>query len=611
MSEIRKLSESIEVLDQHATSLMQRFADLSGENKKWTAASRMLSGTGLWSLQNRIRAIGAWLEIYYNAQSKKMKQDLEYAESLAKLAEIQEGLNKQEEAAKRIQDSKIVKTLAHLELKKKELKKLEDELEKKKELNVEDTERMRLLKMEVSALSQTTKQYQQMHSVIKDAVELNKKKGKGLLTDAEIEKKASDMVLKQYSFTLAKMNAMKIAQTKIMAWKLRREEKKELKQKERDKLASLAKEAWDARKVGLSDDDATGGVGAGIFKSDEVRALRKQMMSMVSSSAFGQILTLGLAKQKILGGEEGETRRPTIEALKRFRTWAKGEEGYRKKLESIWKGAKKVLAFAGSYMMYFLLFIMGAFVVFSFIREIFKNAEVMNTVMTAMKEIFGAVFLVLSGFFDIFQAFFGGGTFGERLGTLLSGFMKIFGGLGAIIFSVGKGILKLAVGLAIGIITTYIKIIVGLFSKETWLGIWDKLKEKVFSKFGEWVANFDIMGKFRSFFAGLINKMLGPINKMLGWFGAGPIPMMAKGGIAKGGLTLVGERGPELVNLPKGAMVHSNAESRRMSGNTINVNVSGRVGASDSELRDIAKKIGRMVNTEINRTTSSSTNVRF
>ena len=87
--------------------------------------------------------------------------------------------------------------------------------------------------------------------------------------------------------------------------------------------------------------------------------------------------------------------------------------------------------------------------------------------------------------------------------------------------------------------------------------------------------------------------------------------MMAKGGIAKGGLTLVGERGPELVNLPKGAMVHSNAESRRMGGNTINVNVSGRVGASDSELRDIAKKIGRMVNTEINRTTSSSTNVRY
>ena len=84
----------------------------------------------------------------------------------------------------------------------------------------------------------------------------------------------------------------------------------------------------------------------------------------------------------------------------------------------------------------------------------------------------------------------------------------------------------------------------------------------------------------------------------------------AAGGISSGGMALVGETGPELVNLPKGARVHSNAESRGM-GNTINVSVNGRVGASDSELRDIAKKIGRMVSTEINRTTSSATNMRY
>lgn len=139
-----------------------------------------------------------------------------------------------------------------------------------------------------------------------------------------------------------------------------------------------------------------------------------------------------------------------------------------------------------------LMFILGAFLVFSFIREILKNAEVMNTVITALQEIFSGVMIIVSGFFDIFQAFFGGGTFGERLGTLLSGFMKIFGGLGAIIFSVGKGILKLAVGLLIGIATTYIKIIVGLFSIETWQGIYNKLKEKVFSRIGQWWDNLDL-----------------------------------------------------------------------------------------------------------------------
>ena len=81
------------------------------------------------------------------------------------------------------------------------------------------------------------------------------------------------------------------------------------------------------------------------------------------------------------------------------------------------------------------------------------------------------------------------------------------------------------------------------------------------------------------------------------------IPGMAGGGISPGGLTVVGERGPELVSLPRGARVHPNA---RM-GNVINVNVTGRVGASDSEIRDISRKIGAQLNREINRSTSSAT----
>jgi hypothetical protein len=55
--------------------------------------------------------------------------------------------------------------------------------------------------------------------------------------------------------------------------------------------------------------------------------------------------------------------------------------------------------------------------------------------------------------------------------------------------------------------------------------------------------------------------------------------------------------------------VHSNQESKQMmsggGGNNITVNVQGRIGASDSELRLIAQKVGQMINKEINRTTSS------
>ena len=63
---------------------------------------------------------------------------------------------------------------------------------------------------------------------------------------------------------------------------------------------------------------------------------------------------------------------------------------------------------------------------------------------------------------------------------------------------------------------------------------------------------------------------------------------------------MVGERGPELF-MPNasGTIIPNGA------GNTINVHVNGRLGASDNELRDIARRVGQMVNKQINRTTSS------
>ena len=83
----------------------------------------------------------------------------------------------------------------------------------------------------------------------------------------------------------------------------------------------------------------------------------------------------------------------------------------------------------------------------------------------------------------------------------------------------------------------------------------------------------------------------------------------ARGGITGSGLSIVGERGPELVKLPMGSRVFSNTNSRKMISNggvnNITVNVQGRIGASDTELRQIASKIGGMINKEVNRTTSS------
>jgi len=82
----------------------------------------------------------------------------------------------------------------------------------------------------------------------------------------------------------------------------------------------------------------------------------------------------------------------------------------------------------------------------------------------------------------------------------------------------------------------------------------------------------------------------------------------AEGGpITKTDTYLVGEKGPELVRLNAGNYVVPNhaLNSSSNSSNVINVSVNGRVGASDQELRDIARRVGSMINREINRTTTA------
>ncbi len=83
------------------------------------------------------------------------------------------------------------------------------------------------------------------------------------------------------------------------------------------------------------------------------------------------------------------------------------------------------------------------------------------------------------------------------------------------------------------------------------------------------------------------------------------------GGTSHGGMALVGEKGPEFVNLPAGSKVHSNRKSRTMVGGgggvtNINITINAR-DTSDGEMRRIASKIGDMVNNKINRSTSSRT----
>ena len=145
-------------------------------------------------------------------------------------------------------------------------------------------------------------------------------------------------------------------------------------------------------------------------------------------------------------------------------------------------------------------------------------------------------------------------------------------------------------------------------------GFWDNIKvwfKKQFIETRGWgMGLFNALLTFLAFHytriwaasVQIFGMSVGAAGSVAMGLGAGAVVhgAFASGGITGNGWSLVGEKGPELVRLPAGSRVFSNADSRSM-GNNITVNVQGRVGASDAEVRDIANKIGRLVNSQINR----------
>ncbi|HYG58656.1 MAG TPA: hypothetical protein VD902_11420, partial [Symbiobacteriaceae bacterium] len=73
------------------------------------------------------------------------------------------------------------------------------------------------------------------------------------------------------------------------------------------------------------------------------------------------------------------------------------------------------------------------------------------------------------------------------------------------------------------------------------------------------------------------------------------IPMLAAGGhIGQSGLSIVGEAGPELLNLPRGATVAPlGAMGGAGGGQPIVINWSSLARPSDSEIREVASLLDR------------------
>jgi hypothetical protein len=107
-------------------------------------------------------------------------------------------------------------------------------------------------------------------------------------------------------------------------------------------------------------------------------------------------------------------------------------------------------------------------------------------------------------------------------------------------------------------------------------------------------GGMDWAGMFQSIFGSLFGGGAAGAGAASGWSGFG---MFAKGtNFAPGGMALVGERGPELVNLPRGSRVTPNDKL----GNTTNVfHVNVMPGATTASVRQTGDMLRDVVSRSV------------
>lgn len=110
-----------------------------------------------------------------------------------------------------------------------------------------------------------------------------------------------------------------------------------------------------------------------------------------------------------------------------------------------------------------------------------------------------------------------------------------------------------------------------------------------------WVATWRGITGFVGQAVNWLSEAIGNVGGMLGGlnFGGLPIPQFAEGGLmSESGVALVGERGPELVQLPAGSRVYDNETSQRMmSGSGVTIeNISVNVAGSTADPQAMARE---------------------
>ena len=204
-----------------------------------------------------------------------------------------------------------------------------------------------------------------------------------------------------------------------------------------------------------------------------------------------------------------------------------------------------------------------------------------NTIWSIISTVLGLIWQAVSQWGAQILAFWN--TWGTTILDLTKAMFEIIGNT-----------IKLALDIINGLLLIFVDVFSGNWSK-----LWNDVK-KIFSSIIE-----DIKGILKGFFdwaTGIINGILGAISKIgsaAKGGGGGGGGSYATGGFASG-LSLVGEEGPELVNLPTGSYVHNSTETRNMGlgGGTTNVTINNPVVRNDNDITQLVNQIKKVLGRE-------------
>ena len=659
--DIKNIREEFQGIDRAiidgAKNMRSLQATLSKTNaimgsKNWEVFSRFISGTGLWRVQNRIKATVILLNEMASSterrrleEVKQLKVYSEIAEQSEEIQAIQANIEKAEKSTGKVREDAIEALKGQSQIFGGLLFQYQDSNKALKEMG--------------QLMNRQTKDMEKLEKI---ATKTARRRKEGLITNS--------LTFKIITGLEKKMKSV-FGSTKGIA---------------NTKLSNIAEAATEAKEgfFGLSEEE--------IAKRFEAMGRSESDKEFVKMAEKGKPGKIGKGKGSFASAEQikefnklvilaEESRRMDKKIFRKtagfFKFAATPLTNIAKQMARLGGGILKIVRFMAMAAGYLLILMLGL----TILKGVFEETkEELAAGFATLKQVFSIGMAIASegvaeaktALQQIWNAFQNTDVMGifMGVGNLLLAGLKILGGLlvatlGAVLAGIGTyiselyqrfktealeefaGNVKAAVlAAALRVTGVIFKLLAGILFLVAFFsggfvlaliafGIFllGKLAEKIaphadkITGFLSDVKNFlsDIWNKVSTFVSDLVSGIVsgigeklkeatdvgGKVKDKLGGAvsGARNLLGLAEGGkISQSGLAVVGERGPELVQLPRGAQVHSNSASKAIASsvtNHITVQVTGRVGASDTEIRDIANKVAREINSRMNRTSTS------